>query len=153
MDVIVRPNGWTIPDDVAKIHGITTERAMDVGLPESLALDMFMALYDGRPRIAHNESFDARILRIALLRHKPTSLLADTWKAGKAECTQQLSTPILKLPPTEKMLAAGRTHFKSANLGEAYKHFTGRNLESAHSAMVDVQACMAVYFAIKQLAP
>ena len=29
MDVIVRPNGWTIPDNVAAIHGITTERAMN----------------------------------------------------------------------------------------------------------------------------
>lgn len=37
MDVIIRPNGWTIPDDIAKIHGITTEHAMDVGIPESLA--------------------------------------------------------------------------------------------------------------------
>lgn len=148
MDVIVRPNGWTIPDDVAKIHGITTERAMDVGIPESAALDMFMALYGERRRIAHNEPFDARIIRIALLRHGRTALIADAWKAADAECTQQLSTPILKLPPTEKMLAAGRTHFKSANLGEAYRHFTGKELIGAHSAMIDVQACMDVYFAI-----
>ena len=60
-----------------------------------------------------------------------------------------MSTPILKLPPTERMLAAGRTHFKSANLSEAYKHFTGNELVGAHSALADVQACMAVYFAIK----
>lgn len=150
MDVIVRPKGWTIPDDVAKIHGITTEHASDVGIPESIALAMFMELYSGRLRIAHNESFDSRILRIALLRHGHSALAADTWKAAPAECTQQLSTPILKLPPTEKMLAAGRTHFKSANLSEAYKHFTGKDLIGAHSAMADVQACMAVYFAIKQ---
>ena len=48
-----------------------------------------------------------------------------------------------------KMRAAGRNHFKSANLGEAYKHFTGRELKNAHSAMADVQGCMEVYFAIK----
>jgi DNA polymerase-3 subunit epsilon len=152
MDVIVRPNGWSIPEDVAKIHGITTERAADVGIPEAIALDMFMELYGGRLRVAHNESFDARIMRIALLRHGRNALTADAWKDGKAECTQQLSTPILKLPPTEKMLAAGRTHFKSANLGEAYRHFTGKELIGAHSALADVQACMAVYFAAKHLA-
>jgi len=150
MDVIVRPNGWSIPDETAKIHGITTERAADVGIPEWLALDMFMELYGGRPRIAHNESFDARIIRIALLRHGHTAMTADAWKEGYAECTQQLSTPILKLPPTERMLAVGRTHYKSANLGEAYRHFTGKDLVDAHSAMADVQACIEVYFAMKQ---
>lgn len=152
MDVMVQPRGWQIPDDVAKIHGITTERATDMGIPESVAVMMFMELYRFRPRIAHNEAFDARILRIALLRHAIDAALPDLWKAGAAECTQALSTPILKLPPTPKMLAAGRNHHKSANLGEAYRHFMGRDLAGAHNAMVDVQACMAVYFAIKSAA-
>lgn len=155
MDVIVRPDGWTIPDQVAAIHGITTEHALDVGIPEAQAVDMFLALWAGRTRIAHNESFDARILRIALKRHvdprDPNLAIppSDEWKASRAECTQLLSTPILALPPTAKMRAAGRTHFKSANLGEAYKHFTGKELENAHSAIADVQACMEVYFSIK----
>lgn len=68
-----------------------------------------------------------------------------------AQCTAKLSTPILKLPPTDKMKAVGRLHHKTANLGEAYKYFTGRELENAHTAMADVLACMEVYFAIKAL--
>lgn len=148
MDVIVRPDGWEIPDEVAAIHGITTQRAREVGVPEKVALRMFVMLHSARKRIAHNEQFDARIIRIGLKRYD-VGLDADVWKTGQSECTQLLSTPILKLPPTEKMRAAGRTHFKSANLGEAYKHFTGNELVGAHSALVDVQACMAVYFAIK----
>jgi DNA polymerase-3 subunit epsilon len=152
MDVTVQPRGWTIPDDVAAIHGITTERATEVGIPESVAVSMFIELYRFRTRIAHNEAFDARILRIALMRHAIDAALPDLWKAGAAECTQALSTPILKLPPTEKMLRAGRNHHKSANLGEAYKHFTGSDLAGAHNALLDVQACMAVYFAIKAAA-
>jgi DNA polymerase-3 subunit epsilon len=149
IDVIVRPDGWTIPDQVAAIHGITTERAMDEGVPEPLALDMLLDLWGGRRlRIAHNEPFDARIVRIAAKRHRAD--MADPWEAGKAECTAQMATPILKLPPTPKMIAAGFTKFKTANLGEAYQHFLGKQLEDAHSAMPDVQACMAVYFAIKE---
>lgn len=148
MDVIVQPRGWTIPDDVAAIHGITTERATDVGIPESVAVGMFIELWRFRTRIAHNEAFDARILRIALMRHAIDAALPDLWKAGAAECTQALSTPILRLPPTPRMIAAGRRHHKSANLGEAYRHFTGNELAGAHNAMVDVQACMTVYFAI-----
>ena len=156
MDVIVRPNGWTIPDDVAAIHGITTEHAMDVGIPEDVAIDMFLSLWDQRRmRIAHNESFDARILRIAIKRYidvcqaESAPPMSDVWKAGSAKCTQVLSTPILKLPPTAKMKAAGRNHFKSANLGEAYQHFTGKPLEDAHSAMADVLGCLTVYFSVQ----
>lgn len=151
MDVIVRPMGWEIPAEVAAIHGITTEHALAVGVPEPVALRMFVGLYNARKRIAHNEQFDARIVRIGLKRYD-VGLDPDVWKAGPSECTQALSTPILKLPPTEKMRAAGRMHNKSANLGEAYKYFTGNELVGAHSALVDVQACMAVYFAIKDAA-
>ncbi|NML24300.1 3'-5' exonuclease [Zoogloea dura] len=148
MDVIIRPDGWTIPDDVAAVHGITTEHAAEVGIPERLAVEMFMELWCRRPRIAHNQQFDARIVRIALLRHQNQEA-ADDWKAGAAECTAILATPICALPPTEKMKAARRFHHKTPNLGEAYRHFTSKELENAHSAMADVLACRDVYFAIK----
>jgi DNA polymerase-3 subunit epsilon len=46
------------------------------------------------------------------------------------------------------MKAAGRFHHKTPNLGEAFRHFKGRDFENAHSAMADVQACRDVYFAI-----
>ena len=148
MDVIVRPAGWIIPDDIAKIHGITTEHARAVGIPESLAVGIFMELWGHRVRIAHNEQFDARILRIALMRFEDQAT-ADDWKAGQSDCTAKLATPICKIPPTAKMVAAGFNKFKTANLSEAYRHFIGRDFENAHSAMADVQACMAVYFEIK----
>lgn len=152
MNVIVRPDGWVIPEDVSSIHGITTEIASDVGVSESMALGMFLSLWgEGkaiqRVRVAHNESFDARIIRIAALRYEDADL-ADQWKAARAECTARMSTPLCALPPTAKMRAAGRNHHKTPNLGEAYKYFTGRDLEGAHDAMVDVLACVDIYFGI-----
>ena len=76
-------------------------------------------------------------------------LTADDWKAGQSDCTAKLATPICKIPPTAKMVAAGFNKFKTPNLGEAYRHFTGNELVNAHSAMADVMACRDVYFAIK----
>ena len=109
MDVIVRPDGWTIPDEVAAVHGITTEYAADVGIPERLAVEMFMDLWNNRNRVAHNEQFDARILRIALMRHQGNIFhspsgksVPDIWKEGRAECTARMATPICALPPTDK---------------------------------------------------
>lgn len=141
MDVIVKPDGWTIPDEVAAIHGITTEHALDVGISEPVALEMFMQLWGQRLRIGHNEGFDARIIRIAQMRNNFSQELQEDWKAGKAECTCWMSRPHTKLEKN-----------KLPKLGEAYQHFMGKPLENAHSAMADVQGCIAVYFAIKDLA-
>lgn len=148
MNEIVRPDGWTIPADVAAIHGITTERAMAEGIPEQDALDQFMAIWQQRLRIAHNESFDARIVRIAQSRFGYDENTLALWKGGKALCTQRMATPIMKLPPTPKMRAAGFLKHKSANLQEAHEFFCGARFEGAHNAMADVNACKAVYFGI-----
>lgn len=151
LDVVVRPNGWTIPDEVAAVHGITTEHAAAVGVPEPLALSLFLELWGRRTRIAHNEQFDARIIRIAQHRAGELEPELDAWKRGIARCTARLATPIVKCPPTAKMIAAGRKHYKTANLGEAVQFFTGKPLENAHSAMADVKGCMDVYFAIQDM--
>ena len=149
IDVMCRPEGWIVPDEVAAIHGITTEMAADLGVPESLAVEMLLDLIGERLMVGHNLPFDIRMVRIASMRFfEPTQ--TEAWAERKYECTQALSTPILKLPPTEKMKAAKRFHHKSANLGEAYRFFTGRELVGAHSALVDVQACIEVYRAIKE---
>jgi len=148
MNTIIRPDGWTIPKEVSDIHGITTERALAEGIPEADALDMFLSLWSQQLRIAHNEQFDARIIRIAQHRFGYSESDCALWKGVKAACTQRLATPIMKLPPTAKMRAAGFFKHKSANLQEAFTHFTGAPFENAHSAMADVKACMAVYFAI-----
>ncbi len=152
IDLTIEPTDWEIPEDVVKIHGITTEQALQIGVCESHAIEVFIQLWQSADlRVGHNEQFDARMVKIALHRFHDNGYGCEPelWKAGRAECTQLLSTPILKLPPTDRMRATGRSHFKSANLREAYKHFYGSELQGAHSAMADAQACRYVYFAIK----
>ncbi len=149
MDLIVAPNGWEIPENIAAIHGITTERATEVGVAEGFALEQFLGHHaKASVRIGHNESFDARIIRIALMRYG-TQERADIWKEQPAECTVRLTTSLCKLPPTENMKAAGRTNFKTPKLSEAYKIIIGKDLEGGHSAMVDARACMDIYFAVQ----
>lgn len=158
-EAIVKPDGWKIPDEVAAIHGITTERALADGIPEADAVAGFMALHKRCDlRVGHNQQFDARILRIALKRfgaatQEERDAIADTFKAHPAFCTQTAASPIMRLPPTEKMRRAGYGwKFKSPNLGEALKHFTGADLANAHRAKVDAIACAQVYFAMRSAA-
>lgn len=156
IDVIVRPDGWAISDDVAEIHGITHEKAMACGISELDALALLVLLWCDarrslkRTRVAHNEKFDARILRIAFKRYFDESA-ANDWSDGPGECTMLAATPICNIPPTAKMVAAGFNKPKQANLGEAYRHFFGVDFDGAHNAMADVNACIAVYFAMQDL--
>lgn len=150
MDVLIKPDSWTIPEEIQALTGITNELAQDFGVPIGAALDLFLDLW-GRAelRCGHNETFDMRMVRIEIMRSPYGADFADRWKAAPAFCTQGNSVKILNLPPTEKMVRAGRNHAKSPNLGEAFKFFTGKDLEGAHNAAVDLGACKAVYFGIE----
>lgn len=143
LDLIIRPDGWEIPDEVAEIHGITTEKAMAIGVSEELAVDLFLEMKGKATRVAHNRTFDQRIIRIALKRYGYSEEVMEAW-AEKDDhlCTMQMAKPVMQLEPR------GRYGWKSPKLEEAYKHFTGKDLENAHTAMADAKACMAVYFAL-----
>ena len=158
-DLIIRPDDWHIPREVSDIHGITYELAMDVGVSEEEALNTFLAMIETpeskqlapvfHKRIAHNCSFDDRIMRIAFKRYIDDEDFPDLFKKSESFCTMKAATNIVQCPPTARMKAAGRFHYKNPNLGECVEHFFGRTLEGAHNAMVDVQACIDVYFAIQ----
>lgn len=158
MDMLIRPDGWEIPEELQALTGITMERAMRDGQPGADVLQEFIRMWlNSDLRCAHNESFDMRLVRIAIMRDPhysmesvSTSSFADYWKTAPAFCTQGNSTKIINLPPTPKMVAAKRKGPKSPNLGEAYKFFTGQDLVGAHDAKVDIMACKAVYYGIKK---
>lgn len=146
MDCIIRPEGYTIPADVAAIHKITTERAMDEGVSKEEAYKVFHELHEkSRIQIAHNSEFDDLIL--ASFYHR---VGMGHIKRIPSTCTMKMCKPILKIPPTPRMIAAGFYGHKSPNLGECYEFFFKRKLEGAHDALVDVRACKDIYFAAQK---
>lgn len=67
-DFIIRPDGWTIPDSAARIHGITHDRAMAEGVSADTALcEFILALTRADMLVAHNIRFDVDILTAQLL--------------------------------------------------------------------------------------
>lgn len=152
---LVHPSDWMIPQEVSEIHGITDALAQHFGHAERDVLDDFLEAWrEADMVVGHNEPFDARIMRIAMKRYHPDDeQLHDRWKNRERACTQQLATPLVKAPPSAKMRAAGRHHHKTANLSEAYKHVTGRELEGAHSALADARASIEVYLALRGSGP
>jgi len=132
-DLIVSPDGWEIPEVVTAIHGISTDYALRVGVSEALVLDTFMDLWGGidTVRVAHNKTFDQRIIRIAAKRY--SHYQQEKWADKDSHaCTMRMY---------QKMFGG-----KNLKLKDAYMQATGKELENAHSALADTRACMAVYW-------
>lgn len=145
MNVIIHWPGIDIPQVTSDIHGITTEDAQKGGMSPLVAFKLFNEMCEkAEAVIGHNISFDNQIYAVCCAR-----LGIDRVLPKDRRCTMKLSKDIVQCPPTDKMVAAGRTGFKSPSLKEAYKHFTGVELEGAHDAMVDVDGCMAVYYGVE----
>ena len=151
--VIVRPDGWTIGADMTAIHGISHEQAMDEGIPENNAVAMFLiAMARTSLRVAHNESFDRRIARIAMSRAGYQRSLIEFIEAQPAFCTCNSSKAIVNAPPTERMIAKGMNGPKPPNLGEAVKHFfPDEEITGLHGALADARYAGRIYHHLRSI--
>lgn len=147
-NLLIKPDGWSIPDASAAVHGITQSDAEKYGFSIRAALSIFDRLMPmARTIVAHNLQFDLMMIQIEAARTDTSNMRFDF--PAECYCTMTNATPVLQLPPTAKMAARGKTEFKKPNLQEAYRHFFGREFEGAHDAMADVRACRDVFFAIR----
>lgn len=137
-----------IPARAAEVHGISTEMAIQFGVSAEFALSAFTHLYQRADLIcAHNIKFDRGLVETAIARHYGRTM--PLRKLGY--CTMEAAAPIVNLPPTERMLAAGFNKPKPPKLEECIQFFFGEKLEGAHDAMVDLNACRRVYFHLKSI--
>lgn len=140
--------GVSIPDRAASVHGITSEKAAQFGASPEFALSAFTHLYQRADLIcAHNIKFDRGVMEAAISRHykKVMPLRKPLF------CTMEAATPIINIPPTERMIAAGFNKPKPPKLEECIKHFFAEELMGAHDAMADVIACRRVFFHLRSL--
>lgn len=145
--LIVDP-GAEIPEKAAAVHGITNERAVQFGCSAQFALSAFTHLYQRADLLcAHNAKFDKGVTEVAIARHygKTMPLRKPIF------CTMEAASPVINLPPTERMVAAGFNKPKPPKLEECIRHFFGEDISGAHDAMVDLAACRRVYLHLKSL--
>lgn len=156
MNVVIKPDGWVIPQEMSDIHGITQQHALEEGISIKLALERFTDLLrEASLAIAFNMGFDARMIRIQMLRNRGKfGEWAKAWKKWPKHDAAIKAKPLCKLPPTDKMLAAGIKSFKPPKLTEALRILCNMEMgEDAHDASHDVKALRQVFFAIQRLDP
>lgn len=143
LNLIVDP-GVSIPKGASDVHGITDDIALRFGVTPAAAAMAFRSMAERADKLAaHNIGFDRLLVGILLKR-----VGAAFSFTGESYCTMEASAPVVNLPPTERMVAAGIDKPKAPKLSEAYRHFFGKELEGAHDALVDVRACRDVYLVL-----
>jgi DNA polymerase III epsilon subunit-like protein len=139
---IVKPYKFTIPRQVVEIHGITTEMAMEKGLPLRTVLRHFIKALDlADYLIGHNVEYDIKVVHDELYRMR----IPNTIMAKKKIDTMKVSTEVVKLPPAKDF-----THYKYPKLKELYRFLFGKDFQNAHNALADVKATAECFLELRR---
>lgn len=139
-DFIIKPAGFTIPDEAARIHGITTERANKEGRDLlTVLLDFQAAIGRAEYLVAHNMSFDEKIVGAEFLRNN----MPDTLPAKTRICTMHSSTDFCAIP--------GPYGNKWPKLMELHGKLFNAGFDAAHNAAADVSAMIKCFWELKRL--
>lgn len=139
-EYIIKPDGFAIPGEAAKIHGITTEIASKLGVDLKPVLKEIAADISGAVTLfAHNMQFDEMILGAEFLRMGAFNCLD-----GKPrKCTMKASTDFCQIP--------GPYGNKWPKLQELHARLFQKGFDNAHNALADVRACSKCYFELRRI--
>ena len=136
---IVRPEGFTIPYNAEKIHGISTKRAEQEGKALSDVLLLFTKDMERSTfLVGHNVEFDIKVTGAEFLRK---GVETDFLKRKTLD-TKDLSTDFCAIPGGK----GGK--FKWPSLTELHKKLFGADFDAAHDAAYDVHATAKCFFGL-----
>lgn len=141
VDLIVEPDGWQIPEEASKVHGITTDLAVHYGIPRKTVLSVFNHLCKHVSAIiAHNLDFDD----IVMLAQYTKESVPHRMEGIQRLCTMKAATPHCKLPHKSKYKRPGQ-EYKWPSLEEACQFYLGHGVTNAHRAMSDCLALIELF--------
>lgn len=141
-NALIKPEGFLIPDDVLRIHGITNDQAYLDGEPLHDVLKAFVnALSDASIIIGHNISFDRKVVGAELFKAGYEDLMH-----GKPRlCTMMKSTQYCQIPKEKG------NGYKWPKLAELHFHLFGFDYVNQHDAGQDVCATLDCFFELQRL--
>ena len=142
-DFLIKPDGYNIPYDAERIHGISTELAEEQGIALAEGLKLFQeALQKTTFIVGQNLNFDLNIMgcefhRLGIENNLTSLPILDT-------CTEKTAF-MCKIP-------GGRGgKFKLPTLTELHQHLFGVGFGEAHNATADVEATTRCFLELIRL--
>tara|TARA_B100000767_G_C19772849_1_gene540993 strand:- start:439 stop:4773 length:4335 start_codon:yes stop_codon:yes gene_type:complete len=135
---LIKPENFTIPFEAEKIHGISTELALETGKNLGEVLELFIKDYNKSGfLVGHNVKFDINIAGAELFRLGHS---IDITKKDVLDTCSELTAQVTKLP-------GGRGgKYKYPTLIEIYSILFQEKFNEAHNASADVEATSRVFF-------
>ena len=138
---IIRPEGFTIPMEATRIHGISNQTAILKGVNIKKVLNEFMEdAGNSSLLIGHNLSFDKKIVGAELIRMG----YLDTLKNKPSFCTMESTVDFCKI---SNYSGYG---YKFPKLQELYHKLFGQNFGNEHDASADVAATFKCFWELKK---
>ena len=138
---IVRPEGYDIPFNSEKIHGISTERALREGADLAFVLGEFAkATAQAKFAVGQNISFDIPVVGCEYFRKgmdNPVPAL------GVLDTMSEVTANLCKIP--------GGRGYKFPKLIELHRHLFGEGFSEAHNASADVEATARCFLELVRL--
>jgi DNA polymerase-3 subunit epsilon len=134
---LIKPDGFTIPKSAEKIHGISTEKALELGIPFDQAISKLKRLLDlSEIIVGHNIEFDIKVLDSEFYRFDH-SLPA---KKLPYICTMKSSAAYCDLPDG-----------KWPTLLELYNKLFGKDFDGVHNPSFDIKATFDCFWELIKL--
>jgi len=125
---IIKPEGFIIPYDAEKVHGISTEKAVQHGKDLESVIDLFYTRIDNAAvLVAHNMSYDEKIIGCEILRTGRNNNIQNKKKI----CTMETSTEYCSIP--------GQYGYKWPKLSELHYKLFNKPCVETHNAAVDIK--------------
>ncbi|RAJ19295.1 DNA polymerase-3 subunit alpha [Gelidibacter algens] len=142
-DYLVKPEGFNIPYDAEKIHGISTELAQQQGIPLAEVLEKFnIALAKTKFVVGQNVGFDLNIMGAEFHREHVANTLQELPVLDT--CTEHTAS-LCQLP-------GGRYgKFKLPTLTELHEFLFHQPFAEAHNATADVEATTRCFLELVRL--
>jgi DNA polymerase III epsilon subunit-like protein len=136
---IIKPEGFIIPGDAIRVHGIGNEKAKSAGRDLREVLEEFrMRIQDASIVVSHNIPFDENVV---LAEYHRLGIRNDLHRKIRI-CTMREATDFCRIP--------GPYGYKWPTLIELHAKLFGETCAETHDAGADVAICSKCFFELKK---
>lgn len=149
-NIILKPDGYVIPESSTKVHGISNERAIRDGENRDKVISFLdLVLYNSDIIIGHNVSFDLNVIKSEIIRIKGMENALFTKKKHSVIDTMKIGANICKIPNLSFHSRLNQP-YKYPKLDELYYKLFNKHFDNQHDAMADIQATYDCYYELKR---